>query len=176
MYRVSVTSNAEQLAGRMTTMPARIAGGLRSEMDKQNRLTIQHIARTRMSFPRESKPGMAGLRVITGNLRRGLVAGFIPAYTYANSMVIGGMGNRVKYARIHEFGGKIGPRGLIRPKKASALRFVVGGRVVFAKYVNQTRPIDIPARAPMQKGIAERTDNYRTGFAQVMQRVFRDGA
>lgn len=175
MYRVVVNSNAGQLAARFQKMPARMSEELRREMDKQNRLTIQHIARTRMSFARDSQPGMAGLRVITGNLRRGLVAGFIPAYNFANTKIIGGMSNRVMYARIHEFGGTIGPRGIIRAKKASALRFIVGGRVVFAKSVNQTRPINIPARAPMQKGIDERRDNYRAEFAQAMQRAFREG-
>jgi phage gpG-like protein len=41
----------------------------------------------------------------------------------------------VKYAGIHEFGGKTAPHD-IYPTKADALHFVVGGREVFAKVVH----------------------------------------
>lgn len=42
------------------------------------------------------------------------------------------VGTDLKYARIHDQGGNIGP---IVPKKAKALRFKINGKVVFAKKV-----------------------------------------
>lgn len=50
----------------------------------------------------------------------------------------GRLGSNVKYAAIHEMGGTI-PAHRVVPVRRRALRFVVAGRVVFAKYA------DIPA-------------------------------
>jgi phage gpG-like protein len=173
VYRVGIRSNAGTVARRMQSFPGRVAEMLRGELDRQNRTTITHVARTRLSFPRASNPGLEGLRVQTGTLRRGLVAGFIPAYNHSNTTIVGGISNRVRYASIHEFGGTIPPRGIIRPKTAKALRFVVNGRVLFRKWVNQTEPSTIPARAPVRKGLDERMPVYRQNCAAIVQREFR---
>ena len=58
------------------------------------------------------------------------------------------VGTNVKYAPIHQFGGVSNiPARTIIPKKASALRFVINGKVVYAKRVNQkARTAVIPQR------------------------------
>ena len=156
----------------MQSFPFRLAENIRRELDHQNRLTISHVVATRLNFPRNSTPGMAGLRVITGNLSRGLVAGLVPARQVGDS-VIGSIQNNVKYAAIHEYGGTIGPLGKIFPRNAQALRFTVGGRVLYRRSVNQTRPIYIPARAPVRHGLEERSPDYSEAISATILRTFR---
>ena len=54
------------------------------------------------------------------------------------------VGTNVVYAAIHQFGGQTPPR-TIRPKRAKALKFSIGGRTVFAKSVRHPGS-RIPAR------------------------------
>ena len=58
------------------------------------------------------------------------------------------IGTPAKYGRIHQFGGNIRiPARIIVPKKAKALRFMIGGKTVFAKKVSQkSRMVTIPQR------------------------------
>lgn len=62
----------------------------------------------------------------TGNLRSS-----IQAEATSEKAVIG---TNLEYARIHDIGGVI-PARIVRPKRAKALRFFVGGKAVFAKSV-----------------------------------------
>ena len=169
---ITIRDNARDVLKGMRSFPVRLADNVRRELDKQNRLTINYVARTRLSFPRNSTPGMAGLRVITGNLRRGLIAGLVPARQVGDS-IIGSIQNNVKYAAVHEYGATISPRGKITAKRGHALRFTVGGRVLFRRSVNQTRPIYIPARAPVRHGIEERSEIYSDTISRVILRTFR---
>ena len=145
------TSNAEEILKNFRGFPPRMAEGLRREMDKQNRFTAQHIARSRLSYPRASSPGMEGLRAITGTLRRGLLAGVTPAVNNGNMSITGGIGNRVKYAVVHEFGATIPPIGRVYPTHKQALAFMWRGKDCVFNSVNRKNPIHIPARAPVTK-------------------------
>jgi len=49
--------------------------------------------------------------------------------------VVGRVGTNVEYARIHELGGSI-PAHTVYPVKKKALRFMIDGKEVFAKYAN----------------------------------------
>lgn len=62
------------------------------------------------------------------------------------------IGTNVKYGKIHQYGGKVNiPAITIVPKKAKALRFVINGKVVFAKSVYQkARVAVIPQRKFLQ--------------------------
>ena len=169
---IQINHNARDVLRQLREFPDQMVKGLCRTIDKQNRLTISHVARTRLSFPRNSTPGMAGLRVQTGNLRRGLVAGLVPARQVGNA-VIGSITNNVKYAAVHEFGYTFPAKGMIYPKNAKALRFMVGGKVVFRAWVNQTRPITIPARAPVRHGLDERAQDYSDAFSETIMRTFK---
>ena len=72
-------------------------------------------------------PSSKPLLVQSGHLARSITAG----WTMGSSVR---WGSRRIYARIHQFGGRI------RPTRARALRFEVGGEAVFA------RSVTIPAR------------------------------
>lgn len=59
----------------------------------------------------------------------------------------------VPYAAIHEYGGQTKPH-VIRPVRAQMLRFMVGGKVVFAKSVNHPGS-KIPERSYLRSSLAE---------------------
>lgn len=70
--------------------------------------------------------------VDTGNLRRMITADPITV-SASGDQVFGGVTSRANYSLwVHE---GTAPH-IIRPRHAKALRFTVGGRVVFARYVN----------------------------------------
>lgn len=81
------------------------------------------------------------LHVRTGALRRSIR--LIPAELHGNQ--IGGEvtagGGPIVYARIHEYGGDIYPR------RAKALRFKIGNRVIFSQHVH------MPERSYMRRGL-----------------------
>lgn len=173
MTPIQISSNARDVLRQFRSFPDVMASRIAKEIDKQNRLTINHVARTRLSYPRDSTPGLEGLRVITGTLRRGLVAGLVPARQVGNA-IVGTISNNVRYAAIHEFGGPIPPRGMVYPKRAKALRFVIGGKVLFRGSVNFTKPVTIPERAPVRKGLAERTNDYSRGLSSAILAAFKE--
>lgn len=75
----------------------------------------------------DQTPSKGPKTVRTGRLR----ASVVPVVKSQTSF---GVGSNVVYARIHEVGGRTSPH-IIRPKRAKALRFMSGGRVIFAKSV-----------------------------------------
>ncbi len=85
-----------------------------------------------------------------------------PAYVEAGSIaadVLGG-GGVAWYGRVHEYGGD-GPY-VIRATNRKALRFMVGGKVVFAKSVNH-RPM------PMRSFMRSSLDDQRAQIAETLQ-------
>lgn len=84
------------------------------------------------------------LKVRTGRLRRSI------HYQMATSTnkVEATVGTNVEYGRTHELGLTI-PAHIIEAKRAKALRFQVGGKIVFAKRVN------IPAKKMPRRSFLE---------------------
>jgi phage gpG-like protein len=62
----------------------------------------------------------------------------------------------VKYAAIHEFGGRTPPHD-IYPDKAQALAFMMGGEQIFAKVVHHPGS-QMPERSFMRSGLADMAD------------------
>ncbi len=67
------------------------------------------------------------------------------------------VGTNLVYAAIHEYG------GIIRPKVKQFLRFVIDGRVIFAKAVQ------IPARPYLRPGYKENKQNVINEIREVMR-------
>lgn len=97
----------------------------------------------------------------TGHLRRSLNQSF----RSGDDFVV--FGSNLEYARIHDQGGDI-PAQTIRPKRAKALRFFIGGKAVFAKRAKiparRVRPYKgrgylTPAFEEMKKGKAVKIMN-----------------
>lgn len=80
------------------------------------------------------------------------------------------IGNNIFYGPYVNFGtGVFAGRGLIRPKQAKALRFVVNGQVVFRKWVRGQR-----AQAFVETGLFLTSFKIPRIFARTVQR-FLDG-
>ncbi len=78
----------------------------------------------------------------------------IAARVYSNSSV--------NYAAIHEFGGHIPDR---YPVNGKALRFMIGGREVFANFA---RGFNMPERSFMRSGLADYRDRIIEGMTKAV--------
>lgn len=72
----------------------------------------------------------------------------------------------VKYAAIHEFGGKTRAHDIF-PKKADALSFMMGGRRVFAKVVHHPGS-QMPERSFMRSSLADMAEEITLGMKQAV--------
>lgn len=70
----------------------------------------------------------------------------------------------VKYAAIHEYGGRTPPHDIV-PDKAEALAFMIGGRQVFAKIVHHPGS-QMPERSFMRSSLADMAEEITAGLRQ----------
>lgn len=70
----------------------------------------------------------------------------------------------VKYAAIHEYGGRT-PAHDIVPKKGEALAFTIGGKQVFAKVVHHPGS-QMPERSFLRSSLADMADEITAGIKQ----------
>lgn len=150
MSEIRLTPEAHAALARMQTFPERMKDAIRATMDLENELTVGHIQQHRLS-----QRGPDTLGVVTGRLRRSLRPS--KARVIGNA-IVSAIGTNVKYAGIHEFGGRTAPH-VIRARAGGALRFRVGNAILLRKKVNHPGS-QIPARAPIRKGIADRSQAY----------------
>jgi len=166
--KIELTDEAKATLRAVERLPETAIVEIARAMQLQTNLTISHIDKEYLSFPKDQPPVELGLRSITGRLSRALHA-FDPAVSGQN--VSSAIGDNVKYAAIHEFGGRTSPHD-ITPKSGSALRFRLGERMVFAKVVHHPGS-DIPARAPIQHGILDRLDDYAKAVSDAITNAFK---
>lgn len=130
---------------------------IKREMELQNKITVNHIQKARMSGKGPFDPALGRLGVVSGRLRASLRASKLVERGAGGRFVStfeGAIGSDVQYMGIHEFGGKTKPH-IIRPRIAKSLRFQLGGRTIFAKSVNHPGS-RMPMRAPISRGIGDR--------------------
>lgn len=80
----------------------------------------------------------------------------------------------VPYARIHEYGGTTSPHDIF-PRNAKALRFLMGGRVVFSRHVHHPGSV-IPERSYLRSSLTEMYDQIQNDMKEAMKRSLRDAA
>ena len=136
-------------------------------MDAQNQLSIGAITTERLSFPKEGPTVAIGLRVITNTLRKSIRA--TPAVVAGNA-IVSAIGSNVRYAAIHEFGGRTRPH-VIKAKPGKTLAFSMGGKLVFAKSVNHPGS-NMPARSYVSGVLEERADRYVSALGDAIERAF----
>ena len=102
-----------------------------------------------------------GLNQISGRLAGSIRA--IPSEIQGEQIVgsVEGAGGPAWYGAVHEFGGTRAYQ--ILPVNAKALRFEVGGRVVFAKSVNHP---PLPERSFMRSSLVEMRDEIVASLQQ----------
>lgn len=79
------------------------------------------------------------------------------------------VGTNVVYARIHEEGGNTGPRTIV-PVNAQALRFEIGGNVIFAKSVEHPGS-EIPARPFLKPALDAKQNEVRNNLSNAVRGV-----
>lgn len=102
------------------------------------------------------------LNVVTGALRRSIHSKVTSGPEFVRGQVFSS--GDVKYAAIHEFGGKTRAHQIVATK-ARALSFMMGGKQVFAQSVNHPGST-IPARPYMRPSLAEMRDDIVRGYRQ----------
>lgn len=103
------------------------------------------------------------LHVRTGRLRSSITSD--AQIQPDGSEFTGRVGSNVKYAAIHEMGGVI-PAHRVVPRKAHALRFIVAGQVVFARYAD-IPAITMPARPYLMPAAQKAMDEFVKRIEQI---------
>jgi len=122
-------------------------------------LPEQIRSRLRVAIIHDGKDLVARVRAkLSGavlHIRSGALINSIRSEMVENSTSIYGRvySSGVPYARIHEFGGQTKPH-MIRPVKAKALHFMMGGEDVFAQSVMHPGS-KIPARSYLRSSLTE---------------------
>jgi len=165
--QIRVTGDAEE---RLRDITPRMKSAIAVAMDLENELTIGHIVEHRLTGEGPYPPEQGKLGVRTGRLRRSLRPS---KARIVGDAIISAIGTNVKYAAIHEFGGKTPPHD-IRPKEpGGALRFRAYGGIVFAAVVHHPGS-NIPLRAPIRRGIQDRVANYTASISEAIVKSWED--
>lgn len=109
------------------------------------------------------------LNVRTGNLRASIHS-ILPVEQTGGTIRgrVASSGD-VKYAGIHEFGGKT-PAHVIMPVKANALAFMMGGKMIFAKKVNHPGST-MPERSFLRSALKEMAPDVERGLNEAIKKA-----
>lgn len=109
------------------------------------------------------------LKVRTGRLRSSI----LPSRAELLGLKVqSDINSNVEYLPVHELGLTI-PARTVAPTRAKALRFVVGGRVVFAKKAS-IPPVNMPRRPVMQPGVEQTLPRARALLGDAVMGVFEE--
>jgi phage gpG-like protein len=158
--QIQITDNAKDVLAKLQEFPKEMSAAIARTLDFQNELTVGYIQEFKLS-----KRGPSTLGVITNRLRGSI--------RKSNAVIRDGniesaIGSNVVYAGAHEFGfdGTVNVKSFSRANRRGDLHTVTkrGSRKQTASGVSFVRPFQrhmrLPARAPIQSGIAERAGNY----------------
>lgn len=150
MFSVELVGKTE-LVARLDAMPSSVLAALRQRVATLAIKLQAHVVRDKLSGQ------VLGVR--SGRLRRSIQE---VAPIEENGGVFGRVfsAGDVKYARIHEFGGKT-PAHDILPDKAEALAFIIGGRQVFAKVVHHPGS-HMPERSFLRSSLRDMAEDIET--------------
>ena len=156
MISIELSQEAQDLARKLGTLPARVGPALARTMRFQNELTVAHIVLTKLT-----NAGPTFLNARTSRLR-GSVRATSPRVSGFD--ISSSIGTNVKYAAVHEYG--CGPY-TIRARNGKALRWGNATGVHFARTV---RHPGFPARRMFETGIEECADAYSEAFSETIIR------
>lgn len=139
-----------QLLARLDSMPDSVRRVLTAKIMALALMLQGHIQKNKLS-------GQV-LHVRTGALRRSIHVKVDQRATGVWGRVLSS--GDVKYAGIHEFGGRTKAH-VIEPRKVKALAFMVGGSQVFAKRVNHPGS-QMPMRSFMRTGLGDKAAQIST--------------
>lgn len=150
MIRVEVTAG-QDLAEVIARMPAAIRAALVPRVVALSLMLQGYIQQSKLS-------GQV-LNVVTGALRRSIHQ-VAPIETDAGVYGEVRSSGDVKYARIHELGGRTKAH-VIEPRKGKALAFMFNGKMSFFARVNHPGSV-MPERSFMRTGLRDRAAEIQT--------------
>ena len=146
--QITISGNAlekvSRLADKSVVLPA-----LARALDYQNQLTVAHIQRAYMSFPKAGPAQPTGTRVQTNRLRSSLRAS---RCIQTGNGLESAIGSNVDYAATIEYGADI-------PSRPTRSR-----NKYYAKKHPVTKAFSLPERRPVRQGIDDRISNYTSAF------------
>jgi phage gpG-like protein len=156
MLSIQIVGN-EAVQRRFADMPAAVRKALKAKITILTLKLEAHVKNDKLS-------GQV-LKVQTGALRRSITSEVIDTGNNITGKVYSS--GDVKYAAIHEFGGKTAAHEIL-PDKAKALHFIMGGKEIFAKRVNHPGSV-IPMRSYLRSALAD----MREEIAQELEQAVR---
>jgi phage gpG-like protein len=175
MITIALTTNAQQVLAGLRAFPSRMAAGICSALDRENELTVAHIAEARMSQRGPTTLGRITSRLVRSVRRTRAVA--------TATEVVSAIGSNVEYMGVHEFGF----RGIVTVKKhvrriasrdvrgvVDQKRRIVAKGVAFVR--EHEREMDVPQRAPIRLGIEDRAAAYTASISSAIERAWGETA
>jgi phage gpG-like protein len=145
-----------ELAARLDAMPGRVHDGLARAVVRLG-LALQRKVQ-------EEKLSGQVLKVRTGSLRSSINT----AISDTPAAISASVGTNIRYAKAHEYG--VDHPWLIAAKSARALRFEIGGRVIFRRSV---RHPPLPERSFLRSALKEMAPDIDAGLRQAVATAIR---
>jgi phage gpG-like protein len=144
-------------------------------MDRQNQAAIAHISKFRMrgnnKQPWPASMGILGIR--TARLWKSLRASQAVA---TGAHVSSGIGTNVQYAGAHEFGFNGTVQVAPHTRKKTRREVIFGKRRVVRKgdtgVRGHSRKMNMPARAPITRGIQDKAEEYGAAMGEAARRFY----
>jgi len=152
----------EALQKRFANMPTEVRKALKNKITALTLKLEAHVKNDKLS-------GQV-LKVQSGALRRSITSEVVDNGVNITGRVYSA--GDVKYAAIHEFGGKTAAHEIL-PTKAKALHFMMGGKDVFAKRVNHPGSV-IPMRSYLRSALADMRVEIATQMEQAVRQAVRE--
>jgi len=186
VIQIELTPGSLAFLKRFETLPAEVLEGIRRGMDKVLDYTVSDIKEKRLSGKGPYPVAEGRLGQVSSQYFESLRTS--PPRIIDENTVTGAIGTRVKYARIHEYGGVI--KRTVKPGKVR-LRTDRNGELLrngnLAIFANKTHAdsrvrevayagggsyeIHIPARAPIGHGVADNAATFSRAIAREMKAV-----
>jgi HK97 gp10 family phage protein len=146
----------KELIGKLGLVPDRVRKSIRAKVRALAIMLENKVASEKLT-------GQV-LNVRTGNLRRSI----FNEVTDEGGAILGIVGSSgdVRYAAIHEFGGKIDIPEIV-PVKARVLAWVSGGKTVFAMRA-RAHTVTMPERSFLRSSLAEMRDEIVEGLTEAV--------
>ena len=173
--RIQIDREAEAVLRKVQQVDAQMDVRIAAAMDRQNQFTIGHIQRDYLSFPKQGPTQPIGCRTVTNRLRGSIRAS---ATAVRNGQIETAIGSNVSYAAAQEFGfeGDVTVRPYTRRGRPQATR--IGGKLVTVQAQiavrGFTRHMNLPGRAFIRTGIADRMDAYRGAVSKAIVDSWRN--
>jgi len=154
---------ADRLSDRVEALqPAALRPPLRQTVERETIALQAHVVEQKLS-------GQV-LHVRTGTLRRSIT------YTMHEDEdgIVGTVGTNLEYAAIHEYGGAIHVPE-IRPRRAKALHFYVGGKEIFAMRT-RAHTVQMPERSFLRSALRERREAFIAAVRATLAKLLGGGA